>query len=317
MSAYVPLVELWRGGMVEGVHHGAAVMLSAEGEVVLGAGGIDAPFYPRSAVKPLQAVAMVRLGLDLPPDLLALAAASHSGEAMHLEGAQRTLEVAGAFEDDLGNPAALPFDPIERDVWLRAGLKERRLAHNCSGKHAAMLATCSVRGWDREDYLSPSHPLQVAIAATVEELTGEPIARTAVDGCGSPLFAITLRGLARAAGRIAAAPEGTAERRVADAIRSHPELVAGSRRDTTALMRVVPGLVAKDGFEAVQMAALADGTALAFKIADGADRARVPLLLALLERAGVHPDHLDPFAPGDLTVVAGVRPTTIRQESDR
>jgi L-asparaginase II len=297
VPAHVPLVHLRRGGMVEGVHHGSTVLVAPDGTVLFAAGDVETAIYPRSAAKPLQAVAMARLGLSLPDGLLALTAASHSGEDVHVAGARRILESGGLGVEHLGNPADLPYDPVEREAWIAAGRSASRLAHNCSGKHAAMLRTCALRGWDAADYLSPDHPLQREVASTVAELTGQPVARTAVDGCGSPLFAVSLRGLARAVGRISAAPVGTPERRVADAMRAHPEMVAGSRRDVTALMRSVPGLVAKDGFEGVQVAALADGTALAVKIADGADRARLPVTVAALVAAGVDPDLLAPFAP--------------------
>jgi L-asparaginase II len=243
----------------------------------------------------MQAVAMTRLGLSLPPDLLALAAASHSGEPFHLDAAQRILDGCGCTEDDLGNPAGLPFDPFEAAGWIASGRPTRRLAHNCSGKHAAMLATARLRGWAPAGYLDREHPLQRAIAATVEDLTGEQIAYTAVDGCGSPLFAVSLAALTRAVGRIAAAAADTAEGCVARAMRAYPEMVAGSRRDVTALMRAVPGLIAKDGFEAVQVAALPDGTAIGVKIADGSDRARLPVTVAALALAGVDPDLLAPF----------------------
>jgi len=299
--AHVPLVHLWRGGMVEGVHHGSAVVLSPDGSTLVELGDVDAACYPRSAAKPLQAVAMVRLGLSLPDDLLALAAASHSGEATHLDGARRILEACGLTEDHLANPPDRPLDVVEREAWVAAGRPARRLAHNCSGKHAAMLNVAVRQGWTLGDYLDPAHPLQREIAATIEELTGEDIAHTAHDGCGAPLFAVSLRGLARAAGRLAAADEGTAEHRVARAMRTHPEMVGGSRRDVTELMRAVPGLVAKDGFEGVQVAALADGTAIAAKIADGADRARVPVTLALLARAGADPTLLAPLSPSTET----------------
>ncbi|MDO7869048.1 asparaginase [Nocardioides jiangxiensis] len=295
--AHVPLVELRRDGMVEGVHHGSAVVLSPTGDVVFAAGDVEAPFYPRSAAKPLQAATLVRLGADLAADQLALAGASHSGEQVHLDTARAVLASVGLAEDDLGNPADLPYDAAERTAWIASGRGPRKLAHNCSGKHAAMLRTCVLNGWAREEYLSPQHPLQLAVAETVTALTGQPPAHVAVDGCGAPLFAVSLRGLARAVGHIASAPPGTPEQAVAAAYRSHPELVAGSRRDTTALMRAVPGLVAKDGFEAVQVAALPDGTAVAVKIADGGDRARLPATLAVLRRAGVDVDALRPHLP--------------------
>ncbi|KAA5826054.1 asparaginase [Saccharopolyspora hirsuta] len=308
VPAHAPLVHVLRDGMVESVHHGSVVVLGPDGSTLFQAGDVDTACYPRSAAKPMQAVAMTRLGLSLPPELLALTAASHSGEQIHLDGAQRVLAASGSTEDDLGNPADLPFDPVERDRWIAAGRPARKLAHNCSGKHASMLWTARENGWSTEDYLDPAHPLQREIAATVEELTGQRIARVAADGCGAPLFAVSLRGLAAAAGRIASAPQGSPESVVAQAIRTHPEMVAGTRRDATALMKAVPGLIAKDGFEAVQIAALPDGTAIAAKIADGADRARLPVALAALARAGVAPEALEPFADPRLAVAAELAP---------
>ncbi|WIX88868.1 asparaginase [Amycolatopsis sp. DG1A-15b] len=283
--SHAPLVELIRDGLVEGVHHGSAVVLAPDGSTRFAAGDVDTPMYPRSTAKPLQATAMARLGLRLSPAGFAIAAASHSGEPMHLDAAVEVL--GGRSPGLLGNPADFPFDPVERDHWIAAGRAPSRLAHNCSGKHAAMLATCDLNGWATDGYLDPAHPLQCAIAATVEDLTGRGIARVAVDGCGAPLFATTLRGLATAVSKIATAAPSTPDHLVADGIRRHPELVGGSRRDVTAVMRAVPGLIAKDGFEAVQVAALPDGTAIAVKIADGGDRARYPVLAALLGLCGV------------------------------
>jgi L-asparaginase II len=321
VPTHVPLVHLIRDGLVEGVHHGSVVVLAPDGSVVFRTGDVDTAFFPRSTAKPMQAVAMTRLGLSLPPDLLALAAASHSGEPFHLDAAQRILDGCGCTEDDLGNPADRPFDPFEAAGWIASGRPTRRLAHNCSGKHAAMLATASLRGWATAGYLDRGHPLQRAIAATVEGLTGEQIAYTAVDGCGSPLFAVSLAALTRALGRIATAAEDTAEGRVARAMRAHPEMVGGTRRDVTALMRAVPGLIAKDGFEAVQVAALPDGTAIGVKIADGSDRARLPVTVAALALAGVDPDLLAPFREAGTArglAVAGelrdVLPTTTDKE---
>ena len=279
------LVELWRDGMVEGGHHGSVLVLAPDGTTLFAAGDPDAAMYPRSTAKPVQATAMARLGLRLSPAGFAIAAASHSGEPMHLDAVSAVLD--GRSPDDLGNPADFPFDPVERDHWLAAGRAPGRLAHNCSGKHAAMLATCELNGWNTDGYLDPAHPLQRAIAATFEDLTGRGIARVAVDGCGAPLFATTLRGLATAVSKIAKAAPGTPDHLVAAGIRRHPELVGGSRRDVTAVMRAVPGLIAKDGFEAVQVAALPDGTAIAFKIADGGDRARPPVLAAALKLCGI------------------------------
>ncbi|MFF8594154.1 asparaginase [Streptomyces sp. NPDC015220] len=293
---HAPVAHLIRGGVIEGVHYGSVVVLGADGTAAFQLGDAEAAFYPRSALKPLQAVAMARAGLPLEGELLSLAAASHSGEERHLAGARRILELAGLTEDDLRNVPDLPFDPAVRDTWVREGRPPSRLAQNCSGKHAAMLYTCGLNGWSLDDYLDPAHPLQQAVAQTVEELTGQPVAQVTVDGCGAPLFAVSLHGLARAAARITTAAAGTAEARVADAMREHAEMASGSGRDVAELMRVVPGLLAKDGFEGVQVAALPDGRAVAVKIADGANRARVPVAAAALARAGVDPALLTGFA---------------------
>ncbi|MEU6461511.1 asparaginase [Streptomyces sp. NPDC046976] len=293
---HAPVAHLVRGGVVEGIHYGSVVVLGADGTVDHRVGDIEAAFYPRSAVKPLQAVAMVRAGLPLDGELLSLAAASHSGEERHLAGTRRILELGGLAEDDLRNVPDLPFDPAVRDTWVRAGRTPSRLAQNCSGKHAAMLWTARLNDWSLPDYLDPAHPLQQSIRETVEDLTGQRVAHTTVDGCGAPLFAISLHGLARALSRITSAAPGTAEAKVADAMRGHAEMASGTSRDVAALMRAVPGLLAKDGFEGVQVAALPDGRAVAVKIADGADRARIPVAARALERAGVDPALLTGFA---------------------
>ncbi|MEU0335895.1 asparaginase [Streptomyces sp. NPDC006193] len=293
---HAPVAHLVRGGVVEGVHYGSVVVLGADGQVQFQLGDVEAAFYPRSALKPVQAVAMLRAGLPLDGALLSLAAASHSGEERHLAGVRRLLELAGLTEDDLRNVPDMPFGPAVRDTWVREGRPPSRLAQNCSGKHAAMLWTARLNGWSLKDYLDPEHPLQRAVAATVEELTGQRVARVTVDGCGAPLFAVSLHGLARAVARIASAAPGTPGARVADAMREHAEMASGAGRDVAALMRAVPGLLAKDGFEGVEVAALPDGRAVAVKIADGADRARVPVTAAALARAGVDPALLADFA---------------------
>lgn len=312
---HAPVAHLVRGGVVEGIHYGSVVVLAADGGVDLQLGDIEAAFYPRSALKPVQAVAMLRAGLPLDGELLSLAAASHSGEERHLAGTRRILELAAVTEDDLRNVPDLPYDPVVRDVWIREGRLPSRLAQNCSGKHAAMLMTARLNGWSLDDYLDPGHPLQQAIAEIVEDLTGQAIAQVTVDGCGAPLFSVSLHGLARAAARITTAPAGTPEARVADAMREHAEMASGSGRDVAALMRAVPGLLTKDGFEGVQMAALPDGRAVAVKIADGADRARGPVAAAALARAGVAPALLAEFGSvpllGGGAVVGGLRPARV------
>lgn len=280
------LVSIVRSGFVEGHHHGSVIALDRGGEVAFAVGTTDAPMLPRSCAKPLQAVAMLRHGLDLDGELLALAAASHSGEPFHVEGVRRILQRHGLPETALQNPPDYPLDDAEREQALRAGGARTRLAMNCSGKHAAMLATCVVNGWSTEDYLSPGHPLQQAVRETVEELTGSPVTVAAVDGCGAPLFDTTLHGLARAVRRIAVAEQGP-ERVLAEAIRSHPDWVSGTRRDEARLLRALPGAIAKAGAEACYAVALEDGRAVALKVDDGAPRARPVVMAAALQRLGV------------------------------
>jgi L-asparaginase II len=281
------LVEVVRGGLVESRHHGSLVILDTDGRRLLAIGDVDGPMYPRSAVKPLQTVGMLRAGWDPADDeQVALACASHSGEPMHIDVVRRTLNAAGFDESALDNTPDVPLDVTAARAFLRGGGEPDRVHQNCSGKHAAMLATCVAAGWPVTGYRDPSHPVQQAIRTAVEDLAGESVEGVTVDGCGAPLFALSLTGLARAFARLATAEDGP-EHRVAAAMRGRPDLVGGSRRDITLLMAGVPGLVAKDGAEGVQAAALPDGRSLALKVDDGAGRARAPLAVAALERLGV------------------------------
>jgi L-asparaginase II len=262
-------------------------IIGTDGAPQLAAGLGDVPMFPRSANKPMQAAAMLRRGLDLDGKLLALAAASHSGEDFHVAGVREILARAGLTEDDLQCPRALPREDLFQHDYLREGGEPDRVHMNCSGKHAAMLATCVAAGWPTDTYTSPGHPLQLAIRQTIEGLAGEPSAAVGVDGCGAPVVALSLAGLARAFQSLVTAPPGTPERRVADVMRAHPEWTSGSLRPERALMATVPGLLVKVGAEGVQAFALADGRAAAFKIEDGSARARDPLTVALLRHLGV------------------------------
>jgi L-asparaginase II len=277
-----------RGGVVESVHRGHLVVLAPDGSVLLRRGDPDGTFFPRSSLKLVQAVAMLRCGLDLDGELLALACASHSGEPDHLAGVRRILAGAGLEVADLQNTPALPLDSDAEFAWRAAGNGPTSLTQNCSGKHAAMLATCVAAGWDRAGYRDPAHPLQRAVRTVVAELSGDgDPAHVAVDGCGAPLYSCTPAGLARAFARIATAPAGTPEHRVAAAVRAHPWWLGGSGRFPTRLIEAVPGLVAKDGAEGVFAAALPDGSALALKIADGSPRPIPPVVTAALATQGV------------------------------
>jgi len=229
---------------------------------------------------------MLRCGLKLDGELLALAAASHSGEDFHVAGARAILASAGLSEADLQCPPDYPLDEQSRHAMIAAGAQPDRVHMNCSGKHAAMLATCVAAGWPTLSYRDPEHPLQREIRATISRLAGEPVAAVGVDGCGAPLMAISVTGLARAFRAMVLAEPGTAERAVADAMRAHPEWTSGSSRPERALMAAVPGLLLKSGAEGVEGFALADGRAGAFKIDDGAARGRVPVTVAILRELG-------------------------------
>jgi L-asparaginase II len=249
-------------------------------------GDVTSAVLPRSSNKPLQALGMVRLGLDLPAELLALACASHSGEPFHLDGVRRILAVGGLDVDALQTPKDYPLDDAAKVAAIRAGEEPTSLAMNCSGKHAAMLLTCVVNGWDTATYRSPDHPLQKGIAATFAEVTGEPVQVMAVDGCGAPLLSTSLTGLARGFRELALATEG-AKHRIAQAIRSHPEYVSGTSRDELKLLTAVPGAIGKAGAEACYAVALPDGRAYALKIDDGGARARPVVMAEALRRDGV------------------------------
>lgn len=282
-GAFVPVAVTSRSGLDESFHSGAVVCLDRSGDVAYAAGDPTVTIYPRSANKPMQAVAMVRAGLRLTPRLLALVCASHDGTPVHTSAALAILAGGGLDEAALANTPDLPLDPACAERILRDGGGRRALFQNCSGKHSGMLTTSAGRRWAVDDtYLDPAHPLQLAITSTVEELAGDSHGHSGVDGCGAPAHAMTLLGLARSF-RAIAMDRGDVFR----AMTGHPDMVGGERRDVTKLMRLVPGLVAKDGAEGVYAAALPDGRTVAVKIADGAGRARSAVMLAALDRLGV------------------------------
>ena len=310
LSSGARLVEVERSGVVESVHTGHVVVLGADGRIRFSAGQPEQVVFARSSLKPLQAVGMLAAGVRLSPSETALAASSHSGSDQHRSLIAQTLQLAGLSEADLACPPALPVGEDERRAYLAAGHAESRLAMNCSGKHAAMLLTCLTNDWPVSGYVAPSHPLQQVLAATVAELAGERVAAVAVDGCGAPLFGISLISVARAFSRIATQDGDLA--RVAEAMRNYPELVGGEQRPVTTLMRRIPGLIAKDGAEGGFAMALPDGGALAVKIDDGANRAASCAAAWALHHLGVEPGLLAELAAepvlGGGEPVGAVRP---------
>ena len=276
-----------RNGVDESFHHGTVVVADPSGCRAL-VGDIDTVIYPRSSLKPLQTTAMLDAGLRLDSRGLALACASHDGSPAHLAVVREVLANAGRSEADLATTPDLPYDRGEAERVLAAGGGRTSLQMNCSGKHAAMIATCVAAGWPVDGHLEPDHPLQAHIAATVERLTGD-VAHVGVDGCGAPTHAVPIGGLALAISAIAA------ERgKVWSAMTAHPELVGGPERPVSVLMRAVPGLMAKDGAEGVFVAGLLDGRAVVVKISDGASRAAAVVAAAALRTLGVDvPDEVD------------------------
>ncbi len=280
------LTEVIRNGLVESCHRGTLVLLDSDGSEVVALGDVDAAMYPRSALKPLQATAMVRAGLRLDAQLLALVAASHSGGPEHVVGVDAILQSCGTGRDSLQCIEGLPLGSTERDAFLRAGGVADRIHFNCSGKHAGFIATCVHNGWDPTTYLAQEHPLQVHTRDVVAELCGESPSVVTTDGCGAPLFAVSLRGLARGFRAVATGVAESAERHVADAMRAYPAMVAGVGREDTIAMQIVPGLIAKIGAEGVICLAMPDGRACAIKVSDGAPRGYQPVIRAVLQRWG-------------------------------
>ena len=308
----VEIAVVERSGFVESRHSGVAVVLSPDGSEHTALGDVSAPFLPRSSMKPLQALACLSAGADLTGEGLALSTASHSGTDRHVEVARGILQSAGLTEDDLGCPPAWPSDTASRDDLVRDHGTPSPLRMNCSGKHAAMLLTCVANGWSTADYLDPQHPLQVHIREVIERLVGERATPMAIDGCGAPVYAMSLTGLARAIQRIATSSERSpfALHRSAGAlvraVRENPWTIDGpGRPDTVVIERL--GVFSKYGAEGVQVMTAPDGTTVALKTLDGSTRAGHAVALRLLERAGA----LDASAVADtlsalpLTVLGG------------
>jgi L-asparaginase II len=287
----VELAVVERSGFVESRHSGIAIVLAPDGTVSEKLGDGSALILPRSSLKPLQALACLSAGAQLEGELLGLSTASHSGTDRHVGVVRQILAAADLGEDALGCPAAWPGDTPTRDEMVRELGQPQRIRMNCSGKHATMLLTSVVNGWSPEGYLAPDHPVQLLIRETVERLIGEKVAATAVDGCGAPVYAMTLFGLARAIHRIgnSSTTSPFALHRSAgalvEAVRANPWTIDGpGRADTIAIETL--GVFAKGGAEGVMVMVAPDGTTVALKMLDGSGRAATAVALRLLERHG-------------------------------
>ena len=273
------LAEVVRAGVVESVHNGHLALINSDGSLRASVGDIQAPMYPRSSIKSFQAAAMVRNGLKLSPRQLAIVCASHSGAPEHFEVVESILSGAGLSVEDLLNTPDVPLGRAEKAAW--GGNAPSRLAQGCSGKHAGMLATCVVNGWDTKTYLDPEHPLQIAIRQEIQTLIGNAVFSTTIDGCGAPLFVISTHNFAIGTHTMRVSQDPVYQEVVAACL-AHPDMVAGKGRLTTTLMNQIPGLFVKDGAEAVELLSLADGRACIFKVSDGSDRAFPAIVKAVL-----------------------------------
>ncbi|MGE5502802.1 MAG: asparaginase [Actinomycetota bacterium] len=293
------LVEVIRGGVVESRHRGAVVVADVTGRIVHAQGDVARRVFPRSALKPVQALPLVETGaadaFGLGPEELALAAASHTGEAVHVDRVAAWLARIGLGADALECGAHPPVDADAAHALARAGALPSALHNNCSGKHAGFLTVARHLGVEPGGYIQPDHPVQRLVTAAIAEMTEADAASTpcGIDGCGIPVFALPLAGLATAMARLAdpsalAPSRAAAARRIVAAMTAHPHLVGGNGRLDTRLMASVPRLATKGGAEGVHVAILS-GRALgvAVKIADGAGRAAEVALLATLVRLGV------------------------------
>jgi L-asparaginase II len=278
------LAKVTRGDLVESLHLGHLIVLNADGSTYLSKGSPELPIYPRSAVKSLQAAAMLKAGLKIEADELAIICASHSGSHNHIDLVTKMLTARNISISQLKNAADKPLGEKEKISWGEKPASQ--LVQNCSGKHTGMLITCQQNGWDMKSYLDLNHPLQVAIKNEIEELSGEEVSAVSVDGCGAPLFAISLIGLARAISNLVKSNNDLYQQIVL-ACTKYPELVAGDGRLTTRMMQAVPGLFMKEGAEGVQVCALSDGRVIALKIIDGSWRPVAPIIMEIFKRWGV------------------------------
>lgn len=293
MGEAVPMAELWRGGLSESRHRGHAVVADAGGiRAVWGDAG--QVIFPRSACKMIQALPLAESGAETAPERLALACASHQGEAAHVRRVAGWLADLGLSEPDLRCGAHPPLAEPARDALIRAGEAPCQLHNNCSGKHAGFLALNRHLGGGAE-YVALDHPVQRAARAAFDEVTGEASPGWGIDGCSAPNFATTLGGLARAMAAFATATEvgarGRAMVRLREAMMAHPDLVAGEGRACTELMRAMAGQGAvKTGAEGVFVAILPGaGLGVALKIEDGAGRAAEAAIAGLLVHLGLLP----------------------------
>lgn len=288
-SSPVELAVVTRDGMIESRHFGSAVVLGPNGSSIIAVGEKYATFYPRSALKPLQAEGVFAQGLKVSSELLAIGCGSHIGTPSHVALVTALLQDAGLRPSDLQCPSALPAGLAARDEALQTGKAPSPLFHNCSGKHALFLAACVVNDWSTVDYLDREHPLHVAILRSIASSTGEQIVHVGVDGCGAPAPAMSIEALAIGIRRIALG-EDASRGRIANAMLRNAWAVGGAGNPDTVIMEQL-GFVAKVGAEGIMVVATPSGYSVALKVSDGSLRAAGAIALSLLAQAtAVDPD---------------------------
>lgn len=297
------MVELWRGGLLESTHRGHAVVCDETGQIVAAWGDPDRVIFPRSSAKMMQALPLVESGaadaFGLTPRQLSLSCASHEGSALHVGAAREWLAGLGLGDSDLRCGAHEPSNRAERDRLIRAHERPCQLHNNCSGKHCGFLTTARALGEETVGYIGRDHPVQRRVAQALGEMMGLDMAAVpwAVDGCGIPSFAVPLSAIAAGMARLGdpsrlGNARAAACGRIRAAMRAHPDLVAGTGRSCTLLMRTVPDVVVKAGAEGVYAAALPRlGLGVALKIEDGSGRAAEVAMVALLGHLGALDDN--------------------------
>lgn len=285
----VELGTVDRNGFVESRHIGSAVVTAPDGSIALSLGNPSAPVYPRSTLKPFQALASLQAGAPMVGAQVAIASGSHVGSLEHMDLVESMLSAAGLTEENLQCPAAWPQDSQARAWMIRTDRSQRRVAMNCSGKHAGFVWACAKNGWDLASYLNPQHPLQRLALSLIEQYAGEEIVHLGVDGCGAPVPAISLTGLSRAYGALGHAPsDHSSDARLATistAMRDYPWAVEGVGKPNTVTMEDL-GIVAKLGAEGVLGMGTDDGYGVAVKVLDGSQRVATLVGLSLLVAVG-------------------------------
>ena len=275
-----------RNGLPESLHDVSVFATDPTGAELYRFGDPDRPLFYRSAVKPLQATVALEMGIDLPPEHIAVACASHSGWPAHLAIVRRMLHDVGLDEYALQCPAVWPLSQSARDLQIRRGVRSvKRVFHNCSGKHAAMLAACVAQGWPIDTYLSPAHPLQKQIVEVVAEATGFRPEPVGVDGCGAPTLRGSIRGLAAAFAQLSS---NRRYERASSAIARFPSLVADNERADGKLARWWGGPV-KVGAEG-QIGIGRRGIGIAAKAKAGGSDVAVAAVIAAASDLGLLPD---------------------------